>query len=364
MKYFVPDYYPSFACKCGDCRATCCHGWAVTITKAEYQRLGSMDCSPEFRKKLDAAVNVWPGGKEETFGYMIHDKADNCLLLRTDGLCDLHRTMGERELPDVCRLYPRNPRKLGEVNELACSASCEGVTEKLMEGRAPLGFVETEMEDEARFRVDMKDAYYARCLKALEIMARDGLTLGGKFSALGEELFDTRWEESSGLAPVRMLHAALRQFSGKNRVAGPLCIAALEYYGDLRPHQSISDEQSEEMLRRYRAGQARLRKILPHWDVQLLRLVQNHMFYNNFPHVGGSDDGLKALCGLSFTAAFVNFVLAGCIELWTNETEAVDILAPVFRLIEHSDFKYRVVRTYRELSDGADHWMQLVKYCE
>ena len=364
MKYLVPDYYPGFACKCGDCRSTCCHGWAVTISKQEYQSLGALECSPEFRAKLDRAVNVWPGGKESSFGFMVHDREENCLLLREDGLCDLHRTIGEHVLPNVCRLYPRNPRKLAGKNELACSASCEGVTEKLMEGTAPLCFVETEIGEEPCFRVELRDGQYERCRKAQDIMAREGLSLSERFAELGRELFDISCEAGESLAVLRMLHAAMRQFAGKNRVAGTLGIAALEYYGDLRPHQSISDEQAEEMLRRYRAGQARLREILPSWDVQLLRLLQNHMFYNNFPHVGGSDDGLKALWGLSFAAAYVSFMLVGCTPLWSNGTQAVDVLSPVFRLIEHSDFKYRVVRTYREMSDGPGNWLQLVAFCE
>lgn len=363
MNYLVPDYYPAFACKCGDCRSTCCHGWAVTISKDEYQRLCALECTPDFRRKLDAAVNVRPGGKEDTFGHMIHDREDNCLLLREDGLCDLHRTLGEGVLPDVCRLYPRNPRSLAGRNELACSASCEAVTEKLMEGREALGFVEMEIPEAPRFRIDLRPELYPRCLRALEILSEQERLSEG-FTVLAEELFDAPAEEGESLAPVRMLHSALRQFAGKNRVAGTQCIAALEYYGDLRPHQTISDEQAGEMLRRYREGQAVLRSRLPHWDRQLRRLLLNHMFYNNFPHVGGSDDGLKALYGLSFVTAFVNVVLAGCTELWENETQAVDLLAPLFRLIEHSDFKYRVVRTYRELSDHPGNWLQLVKYCQ
>ena len=34
--FLVPDNYADFHCKCGQCRHTCCDGWAVTFQREDY----------------------------------------------------------------------------------------------------------------------------------------------------------------------------------------------------------------------------------------------------------------------------------------------------------------------------------------
>ncbi len=42
--FLVPDYFPRFACKMGECRAACCRGWPVSISMENYFRLlGKLD---------------------------------------------------------------------------------------------------------------------------------------------------------------------------------------------------------------------------------------------------------------------------------------------------------------------------------
>ena len=100
---------------------------------------------------------------------------------------------------------------------------------------------------------------------------------------------------------------------------------------------------------------------LPDWEAYAERLLISHMFYNNFPHVGGTSDGARAFYGLAAVYAFVKFVFTGNQRRWSGREEMADILAGLFRLIEHSDFKYRASQAYRrqaEFSPGC--WRQLV----
>ena len=53
--FLVPDIYPSFRCKGGSCRSTCCKGWGISVRMEEYFRLLGMDCPPEIRRRLDCA---------------------------------------------------------------------------------------------------------------------------------------------------------------------------------------------------------------------------------------------------------------------------------------------------------------------
>ncbi|MFR5795129.1 MAG: hypothetical protein ACLUI3_05890 [Christensenellales bacterium] len=56
--YLVPDYFPKFACKMGECRHPCCKGWPVSISTDDYFRLLSVSCGPAMRERLDNAVRV------------------------------------------------------------------------------------------------------------------------------------------------------------------------------------------------------------------------------------------------------------------------------------------------------------------
>ena len=55
--FLVPDIYPSFRCKGGSCRSTCCKGWGISVRMEEYFRLLGMDCPPEIRRRLDTGVH-------------------------------------------------------------------------------------------------------------------------------------------------------------------------------------------------------------------------------------------------------------------------------------------------------------------
>ena len=100
--FFVPDYYPSFACKCGSCRSSCCKGWPVIITGEEYTRLQESECSPDFRKKLNEAFNLDGDPRRGGTAHVVHDRSGSCPLLGKDGLCTLQLELGEGILPDVC----------------------------------------------------------------------------------------------------------------------------------------------------------------------------------------------------------------------------------------------------------------------
>ena len=102
------DYYPQFACKCGECRDTCCHGWKITISYPEYFRIDALRADPEFDKRIEALLGREDMPEPDLYAHLNKDKNENCLMLDPDGLCSLHRKYGADILPSVCRLYPRS----------------------------------------------------------------------------------------------------------------------------------------------------------------------------------------------------------------------------------------------------------------
>ncbi|MBR3059243.1 MAG: flagellin lysine-N-methylase [Oscillospiraceae bacterium] len=358
-RFFVPDYYPGFACKCGSCRSSCCRGWPVIIAGEEYTRLQEADCSPEFRKRLNEAFNLDGDPRRGGTAHVVHDRSGGCPLLGADGLCTLQLELGEGLLPDVCRLYPRNTREVCGEAECACAGSCEAVTELLLRREEPLGFCAVELEEEPRFPIEMKESYFRECRLALEVFRRgEGLT--DRFRRLNEALFHVPEGEDTALNGVGMLWDMTAYFAKNSPIVGECCRKALARYGleGRKPEESLLPALAEGYGRVRRIG----RTILPNWEMDLTNLILNSMFYNSFPHVGGTNGEEDPFLSLCVTAAFADFVLMGCLREESSREDAADVISSLFRLIEHSDFKYRAVKYYREWGDRAPGtWLGILR---
>ena len=364
MKYLVADYYPNFACKCGSCRANCCDGWPVVISREEYERMTSAPCSPEFAEQIRSALrqNFAPG--DDRYAHIVHDKKGRCLLQRPDGLCGLQVELGEGVLPAVCRLYPRNRRCVSGVNECALSLSCEAVAEQLLSFREPLSFMEADIPEEPLFRVELSEEKYGECLRAAEIMGDRSHALPERFDLLGEEMFrcTERCDEIDGkLDAIRLLYRLTAEYSGKNRVAGNLCRETIRCFG-MEGKDKLSNSEADILLARYVEVSEHAFLDVDAWTDTADRLLVSHMFYNSFPHVGGTSDEERAFYGLCTVFAFTKFIYVGNFRYRSNRQDAADLLASLGRLIEHSDFKYAAARFYREFTERTPGcWRQLVR---
>ena len=364
MEYIVADYYPRFMCKCGECRANCCHGWPVTISKREYDRLMEAPCPETYREKLKSALRMNFRADDERYAHVVHDKYGNCMLQRSDGLCGLQLELGEQALPDVCRLYPRNRRCVGGQNECAVSGSCEAVVEKLLNKTEPLTFVKTEIDDAPMFPIDMMEQQKQNCARAIEIMEDRTKSLAERFVVLGEEMFGCTEqcdEEQGRLDAAKLLCMLVDDRTGKSKVAGNICAETLRCFG-MEGRYKLSGYEAEELLLRYDEVKEHVFTEMPDWEAHAERLLVNHMFYNSFPHVGGTSDHERAFYGLCTIYAFTKFVFAGNLRRWATMEDKVDVLAELGRMIEHSDFKYRATQFYRKFSEfSPGYWRQLVR---
>lgn len=364
MKYVVADYFPAFSCKCGSCRANCCDGWPVVIGREEYERMTTAPCRPEFAELIKSAlrVNFAPGG--DRYAHIVHDKNGKCRLQRPDGLCGLQVELGEEVLPSVCRLYPRNRRCVAGVNECALSLSCEAVAEQLLASRAPLGFITAEIPEEPLFRIELSEEKYGECRRAAELMGDRSRSLPERFEQLGEEMFGCkeRCEETDGrLDAIRLLFRLTAEYSGKNRVAGNLCRETIRCFG-MQGQDKLSRSEAEVLLDRYAEANAHAFLDGDAWPDTADRLLVSHMFYNSFPHVGGTSDEERAFYGLCTIYAFAKFIYVGNFRYRACRQDAADLLASLGRLVEHSDFKYAAARFYREFTEHSPGcWRQLVR---
>ena len=191
--YLVPDYFPKFACKMGECRHPCCKGWSISISTDDYFRLLSVSCGPAMRERLDNAVRVSLHPTPEAYAQIAPTWAGDCPLHLPDGRCSVHAMLGADALPAICRLYPRGIR-VEDGNECSCANSCEAVIELMMGQKGPIRFVRAELElnppkaaERAFFFETVGKAQRIR-LYFIEIMQRRAFTLPQRLMTLGEAL--------------------------------------------------------------------------------------------------------------------------------------------------------------------------------
>lgn len=91
-----------FSCRqCGDC----CREFPIALSSAEAERYAARDWSPILGHPIESVFERAAVAGEE--GLFLRRKVDGtCLFLGADDRCEVHRHLGEREKPLVCRVYP------------------------------------------------------------------------------------------------------------------------------------------------------------------------------------------------------------------------------------------------------------------
>ena len=349
-EFTVPDYYPDFACKCGECRHTCCGGWRITLGMEEYFRLLGAECPNELRKKLDVSLSVVDahsalGRDAEHYAHLSHDYLGRCRLQREDGLCALQRECGEEALPIVCRRYPRAPR-LSPFPECSTSGSCEKTLELLFSSDKPLAFIKKELTFAKDPRENDRDVLFAPDehlslqREAFAILEDRSKPFDERLRLLGARLCVNRSTcppastspdgETTTLSPRKTL---LGIFEMLARTSG--------FLRDLaeKVDRLLSDEKTgfADLLEK-------LREDFPALDVYLEKLYVNHLFYKGFPDAFVSvGDHLTA----EFASLAVSFSLLVAIlsaDFADIPADAprferfIDLTASFFRVVEHSLF--------------------------
>ncbi|ATP39084.1 hypothetical protein CSE16_03060 [Solibacillus sp. R5-41] len=140
----IPEYLSEFNCIGGACEDTCCAGWNVTIDKKTYQAYRKVR-QPEMADKLQKFVKRNRKKNDESnYAKFILDENKNCNMMLDDGLCSIHKELGEEFLCNTCSIYPRNLTQVGGVTEKSLTLSCPEAARVVLLCEEGLGFIETE----------------------------------------------------------------------------------------------------------------------------------------------------------------------------------------------------------------------------
>lgn len=327
---FAPDYFSRFRCKCGDCRSVCCHGWRITLSRAEYFRLLGLNCSPDLRRIMDTAFYLSEHPTEEEYAYISPSADGNCHMLDACGLCQIHRECGEMYQPAVCRMYPRAIHA-GEPTAAVCSGSCERVIEMLMEEPYPLPFTVREVQTKADAPAFADTEEFARQRRCLELWQAEG-SARDRFGELARLLGGTNDGFAVNSTADFLAYARdLLEFFARGDIT--LCDIADEAL----EHFSMNNGVSETSVSAFLAAEERLKEFLPDLEHHYGNIMANHMVYSSFPSVGTGSlpDAFR-----SFAAVYVltRFLCASAAFRENVRDGFADIAAIAMRYMEHTDF--------------------------
>ena len=108
----IPQYYRRFRCAGNTCPETCCRGWDISADQETMKK---------YRTLKKAGFDFGEG--VDFLRGRIRMKEEGCPFLE-NGLCRIHRELGEKYLCHTCRSYPRHAEDYGSRREWSLSLSC------------------------------------------------------------------------------------------------------------------------------------------------------------------------------------------------------------------------------------------------
>lgn len=146
----VPEYLAEFNCIGGACEDTCCAGWKVTIDKKTYQTYRKVK-NPEISDKLNRYVKRnRKHNSEANYAKFVLDENEKCQMVLEDGLCSIHKYLGEEFLCNTCSVYPRNLTQVGNTVEKSLTLSCPEAARIVLLREEGLNFIEIEEPRDTR----------------------------------------------------------------------------------------------------------------------------------------------------------------------------------------------------------------------
>ncbi|MBE6632251.1 MAG: hypothetical protein E7623_06060 [Ruminococcaceae bacterium] len=339
----------------------CCVGWPISVSMENYFKLLGLNCKKELRHKLDCGLRLTDHPNKEEYARFEPRYDGNCPLRANDGRCSLHAELGEDILPDVCRLYPRGIRAEDGAYECSCSNSCEAVLEILYKRDTSISFFEKELsinmppieerdsffetlglEQQIRLYLisivqDRRMCLYKRLISMGDVLKEIDIAIEKKDRKMLDSLLKKTApsvigidEEIStdhiknGLEIMSQMIEVLDRKSNSIRSCGE---EALKYFG-----------HGEKTLERYMEAKDVFEKRFPNWEMFFENMLVNHMFFSCFPFQDRPESMHSEHMALCSVYALLRFLGLGYTAEKTEDISLIDVMALIFRLIDHTEF--------------------------
>ncbi|WP_026506521.1 flagellin lysine-N-methylase [Butyrivibrio sp. MC2013] len=318
--FTVPYYYDEFACRCGDCRHTCCVGLDINISRDEYFRMMGMETSPELRDKLDLALKILPDPDPYRYACIAHDYHGDCRLLMPDGYCMLQRERGEDALSLVCRYFPRSPRFIVGPRA-AMSLGCEETIYLLCDDRN-YEYTSRELTFDLDVREDTDENidtdYFSRIQgEIFECLGRRDISLSEKISIISQRF------NAPSFTP-EILEKFVELMSDVYEDLTDICLATLD---NMEKGHGLEDVLG----------------VMPDFDFYLSKMMINEVFYRQLPYLEGEVRASETAYIISAETTLLLQLINKCYESSMGEDGLIDMLARFFRFTNQTRFDHNII---------------------
>ena len=197
--YLQPKYVSEFQCNGKICPANCCkRDWKISIDAETYEKYLRVESSEhELTRHIDKV-------DEE---YFMRQENGACPFLNSSGLCSIQLERGEENISQVCRSYPRQLYKFGNLIERSLTLTCPVAAQLVLNPKRRIEFEtqQIELPDWAQRQIIVSESnvpteilpYAVEIqLTAISILQQRRLTIDGRLIVLGfylrqvEEIFN------------------------------------------------------------------------------------------------------------------------------------------------------------------------------
>lgn len=305
-----------------------------------------MNLKKELRRKADSAFYIADNPTNERYA-LINEKYDGyCPFIDEDGYCSLQRACGEDVLPIVCRMYPRSV-KLGEENEISCSLSCEKTVELIISNTEKLKFEEYTADIpegmgihtrcDSLYKRDMRNRCIEKMSDRLEPIPIRLYTVGKIVTDIPKENAPEIEKIPVDIAGMDIIDIANIIFSlSRKSHSVEVCGNALLKLGITE--DTLSSEISvKDIAEKYKKTEEKFYSFFPNADIYFEKILQNHMFYMQFPYVEILESRDEAFSALVLVYALMKMTVV--LSSYDGDIEKfIFSVTEVFKLAEHSDF--------------------------
>lgn len=178
MKLRVPFYYKEFQCSAGSCKDNCCvGGWEIDIDQETYDYYNELQ--GDIGDKLRSCIV-----QNEDGDYCFALKEGKCPMLTEEGLCTIHKELGEQYLGVVCSQFPRFSEYYGPVKESGVGLACEEAARLILSENKPFSMIEDSFDEVYEPDSEYDSSYAAKIFMVrdtfFDILAMEGLSINEK----------------------------------------------------------------------------------------------------------------------------------------------------------------------------------------
>jgi lysine-N-methylase len=139
-----PVHFSNFHCLGADCEDTCCDGWAVSVGKAAFEKNRNHP-DAQWQTSFEKLVIINANPTDDDYA-RIQLETSTCPFL-CEGLCSIHKNLGEDYLPVICANFPRLWNIVDRVLEPSLDLACPEAARVALLNPEPMSFLDKPMGD-------------------------------------------------------------------------------------------------------------------------------------------------------------------------------------------------------------------------